>query len=209
MTRATWNLWPSRISLEEFDPAEASAYNKELEELVAQNATGDRTLDPYGEVRFHAMHEHESPAVEWLIGKIKSAVRDYAEISEEHPIQVGLRGVLFDYGTHINTHNEAPESDVGVAYWPSGNPDKIGSKFNANGDRFNEPTFVLEDPSRLISDPRLPFEARHSVSLCPRPGLLAVFPAHLRHNVHPYLNEKPFVQIVAQVRLNTTLQSRS
>lgn len=209
MTRRIMNLWPSRIFLEEFDAIEASEHNKELEFLVVQNATGDRTFDPYGEMRLHNMHNYNLPSVKWLIEKIQNACREYVELDAYHQIQIELRGVLFDYGSHINTHNEMAESDIGVAYWPSGNPDKIGSKFNANGDRVNEPTFVFEDPSRLISDPRLPFEHRHSVSICPRPGLLAIFPSHLRHNVHPYLSEKPFVQIVAQVRLNIAQQSRS
>ena len=31
--------------------------------------------------------------------------------------------------------------------------------------------------------------------------VLALYPAHLPHNVHPYRGDKPFVQIVAQVRM--------
>ena len=102
---------------------------------------------------------------------------------------------------HINTHTEARESDLGIAYWPSGDPSQIGQPINQNADGFHAPVFTLEDPSRHLSELRLPMEMRHSVDVCPRPGLLAIYPAHLPHNVHPYRGENPFVHIVAQVRL--------
>ena len=40
------------------------------------------------------------------------------------------------------------------------------------------------------------------INVRPRPGLLAIFPAHVPHNMHPYMGDKPFVHIVAQVRID-------
>jgi hypothetical protein len=193
-------LWPTVVSFWEIPSDEARVHNEVLEELVVREAS--TVHDTNQELRLHDMQEHESPSVQWLVDKVQVACREYCGLPRGWPVDVELRGVVLTRGLHINTHTEASESDLAVSYWPSGDYNKIGTPINENGNSITEPTFVLEDPSRHISDFRLPFDERHSVCVCPRPGLLTVFPAHLPHNVHPYMGDTPFVQIVAQVRLN-------
>lgn len=193
-------LWPTVVDFWQVPADEARPHNEILEALVVSEA---KTLHGANqELRLHDMHELESPSVQWLVGKIKAATIEYCGLPSDWPVDVALRGVVLTQGLHINTHTESSESDLAVSYWPSGDYNKIGNSVNEKGDKVTEPTFVLEDPSRYISDFRLPFDDRHSVCVQPRPGLLVVFPAHLPHNVHPYMGCKPFVQIVAQIRLN-------
>lgn len=198
ISSTTWQLWATYVSLHEFVGEEVDKHNAELERLVIEGCAAQKGSEQ--EKRLSGLHLIESPSVDWLIQQIKIACAEYYRTDAIDKIRVGLRGVLLEDYDHINTHTEASESDVGVAYWASGN--KIGAELNSKGDGVNEPIFKLEDPSRASTDARLPYEHRHSVDLCPRAGLLALYPTYLPHNVHPYRGKKPFVQIVAQVRMN-------
>lgn len=194
-----FGMWTTYVALHELNGEETDVHNEALYKLVVEKS---KSIDPsLDELRVHGLEQTDSPAVEWLIQNIQIACGSYVGISNTNDISVKLRGVVLHKGSHINTHNERSESDLAVAYWCGGRNSQRGENPNQKGDKVNEPTFVLEDPSRLISDYRLPNEDRHSVSIQPRPGLLVVFPAHLPHNVHPYLGDKPFVHIVAQIRL--------
>lgn len=193
---ARFHLWPTAIVTVELD--DASQYNCALEKLVIDGCAAQQGL-AVNELRLHDLHESECSSVHWLI----SRMTEYAMSFTGHPVRsIGLRGVVLNRGNHISTHTEARESDLGMAYWPSGNARLVGTPINQNGDGVNEPTFVFEDPSRALADLRLPSEDRHSVNVRPRPGLLAIFPAHVPHNMHPYMGDKPFVHIVAQVRID-------
>ena len=189
------HLWPTSIMTIELE--DAQIHNEALEKLVLDGCAAQRGLVA-NELRLHDLQAADGPSVQWLLGRMTQ----YAMAFTGYPVvSVGLRGVVLQRGSHISTHTEARESDLGIAYWPSGNPTLMGARINQNGDGIHEPTFVFEDPSRALSDLRLPFEDRHSVNVCPRPGLMAIFPAHVPHNMHPYMGEKPFVHIVAQVRI--------
>lgn len=194
----TMELWPTRIAYFEMDPEIAKIHNPELIRLVMAGCAAQKGL-AVRELRLFDLEEVEHPSVHWLVSEVRKAAAIYAGFGASAGIRVCLRGVQIDHGMHINTHTEMRESDLAVAYWPSGDPDKVGSPLSENGDEW-APTFVLEDPSRGLSDLRLPFETRHSVNVYPRPGLMAVYPAHLPHNFHPYLGRIPFIHIVAQVR---------
>ncbi len=192
-------LWPTPVMLLELDPALAAIHNPVLIDQVVQGCAHQAGVTH--ELRLHDLQQNDSDAVRWLTQEVRRAAAFYCGFASIDGIRVGLRGVQINRGGHINTHTESRESDLGVAYWPSGDPERIGSKLNQNGDGVLAPTFVLEDPSRHLSDLRLPRETRHSVNFCPRPGLMAIYPAHLPHNVHPYVGDAPFIQIVAQVRM--------
>jgi hypothetical protein len=92
------------------------------------------------------------------------------------------------------------ESDLMIAYWPTGKQEDIGTPVNQMPDRNFAPTFVVEDPSRSLADLRLPWETRHSVMLAPRPGLMVIGPNHVPHNLWPYFGSKPFIHMVAQIK---------
>ena len=193
---ARFNLWPTSIMTVELD--DASQYNDELEQLVTAGCAA-QTGFAVNELRLHDLHESDCVSVQWLITRMTEYARSFTGC----PVRsIGLRGVVLNRGNHISTHTEARESDLGMAYWPSGNAELVGTPINQNGDGVYEPTFVFEDPSRAFADLRLPFEDRHSINLRPRPGLLSIFPAHVPHNMHPYMGDKPFVHIVAQVRID-------
>jgi len=192
---ASISLWPTKI--EAFFLGDPIEHCRRLSDLVLSL---EPTVNvPVGEMKVYDLESESHESVRWLLTNIEDAVEQY--LGEPHQLTVKLRAVVLRAGGHISTHTESAESDIGVAFWPSGVEDDM-SELNSNGDAINQPTFVLEDPSRSISDLRLPFEDRHSVCLRPRPGLLALFPAHMPHNMHPYMGEKPFVHIVAQVRVD-------
>ena len=192
-------LWPTPVMFTQFAGSDIDQHNRTLEALVISGCQAQE--GSMHELRLHELHANQSSSVEWLLRVIKEACAHYCGFASNEDMEVGLRGVVLKKFDHINTHTEARESDLGIAYWPSGDPSQIGQPINQNADGFHAPVFTLEDPSRHLSELRLPMEMRHSVDVCPRPGLLAIYPAHLPHNVHPYRGENPFVHIVAQVRL--------
>ena len=194
----TMELWPTRVMCLEMDPASAGLHNPELIRLVMAGCARQQAR-VVRELRLYEFEEVNHAAVRWLVAEVRQAAAHYAGFITTDDIRVTLRGVQINHGQHINTHTEARESDLAVAYWPSGNPDKVSTSVSENGDEW-APTFVLEDPSRHLSDLRLPFETRHSVNICPRPGLMAIYPAHLPHNFHPHQGTVPIIHIVAQVR---------
>jgi len=183
----------------EYMGEEVARHNKSLEELVIAGCKVQD--DPAGEFRLTSLEQSDSPAVTWLVDQVAKMSAEFCGFPSTHGIEVTLRGIALRKFNHISTHDETAESDLGVAYWPSGSTDQIGSKINQRANGVDSPIFKLEDPSRLISGLRLPMESQHSVDACPRPGLMAVYPAHLPHNMHPYRGDKTFVHIVAQVRM--------
>ncbi len=198
-TRSMQWLWPTPVMFAEFMGDDVNHHNTELERVVISGC--NTQAGSIHELRLYDLHQARSESVAWLTQRIKESAAIYCGFSSPDGIEVGLRGVVLRAFDHINTHTEARESDLGVAYWPSGNPSVVGQAINQNADGLAAPIFTMEDPSRHLSDLRLPMEMRHSFDVCPRPGLMAIFPSHLPHNVHPYRGEKPFIHIVAQVRM--------
>ena len=192
-------LWPTPVMFAEFMGPDVDFHNRELESAVLAGC--DAQQGAVHELRLYELEECKSESISWLVSKVREMSAHYCGFISTSGVEVTLRGVVLRSFDHINTHTEARESDLGVAYWPSGNEKTIGQPINQNADGFTAPIFTMEDPSRHLSELRLPMEMRHSVDVCPRPGLMALYPAHLPHNVHPYRGDKPFVQIVAQVRM--------
>lgn len=192
-------LWPTPVMFAEFMGPDVDFHNRELESAVLAGCDAQQGADH--ELRLYELEECKSASISWLVSKVREMSAHYCGFVSTSGVEVTLRGVVLRSFDHINTHTEARESDLGVAYWPSGNEKNIGQPINQNADGFTAPILTMEDPSRHLSELRLPMEMRHSVDVCPRPGLMALYPAHLPHNVHPYRGDKPFVQIVAQVRM--------
>lgn len=193
-------LWPTKIFAREIPQDDCAVHNHHLEKLVVDACEGGNSEK--GERRIFDLDKSiQHPSLAWLSQKIDGAVRDYIKPFPVGDLEIGLRGVVLDKGSFISSHSERGESDVGVAYWPSGGKHFINTDIFQNGDKITSPTFKIEDPSRHFADLRYPWESIHSISICPRPGLLVIFPSHLLHNFHPYMGEAPFVHIVAQVTI--------
>lgn len=184
-------LWPQTVECFQLDGPEVVVHNDDLRRLAIENA--DRSADD--EVRAYDLHKIPHRSVAWLrrqfIDCANAYLRGAGTVSD-----VTIRAVVMGKGSHINTHTEARESDLLLAYWPGGDVGPLNSK----PDNTKAPAFILEDGTRHLTDLRLPFEQRHSVMLRPQPGLLVVGPAHLPHNLHPYMGDTPFIHIVAQCR---------
>ena len=190
-------LWPTKLASLELLGTDVDVHNAQLQALVIDNA--DTDPNPDIEARVHDLHLIEDASVAWLVENIANACQQY--IGATYGMQIALRGVAIKQGQCINSHTESHESDLMVTYWPGGDRAKCGESINQNSARDIAPTFLAEDPSRRLTDLRLPFESRHSFHIAPRPGLMLVGPAHLPHNLWPYLGTVPFIHIVAQVRV--------
>ena len=205
MSRPTINdftLWATQVAVIEYAQDECAAHNQELVQLVLDE-TGFYTkpdLGPDYEIRLPNLDKYANESVAWLVNSITYACRAYLDMPDAR-IDVGLRAVVLRNGMHINTHTESHESDLTVAYWPSGNVDDAGSQVSRQVDRTTAPAFIIEDPSRHLTDLRLPWETRHSVTIAPRPGMMVIGPNHLPHNMWPYLGDAPFIHIVAQIKV--------
>ena len=114
------------------------------------------------------------------------------------------RALVIGHGGFISTHKDSREGDITCTYFLTGGG--AGKAINSVGN----PRFVLEDATRYFDEARLPFEARHGYSVNPRPGLAVFYPSYTPHNQHPYVGDKPHVQIVAnfRVELPTHLEER-
>lgn len=188
-------LWPTCLTFYDLD-ALGTRENAALKRAALERV--DLDVDARQELRVHDFDRVDCDEVRTLCHLMQAAVKDYTGQEVE---SLTLRAVVLRHGKHICTHTESHESDLMVAYWPGGNPDDRGAPPSIEPDRADAPTFVVEDPSRHLTDLRLPGEARHSVCIKPRPGLLVIGPAHLPHNLHPYMGQEPFIHIVAQVRV--------
>ena len=183
------NLWPTTVSM--FKYRNVDFHNENLKRLALETVK-DHLED---EIRAYDLHKIDHPSIIWLKDEFKRCTEMYLGLGEVE--EMTIRAVIMRRGSHINTHTETRESDVMLVYWPGGDEGPINSKPN----NILAPAFVMEDPSRHLSELRLPREIRHSVMIRPQPGLLVVGPAHLPHNLHPYMGEEPFIHIVAQVRI--------
>jgi hypothetical protein len=197
-----FNLWPTKFCVIEIPQEECKKHNEDLVNIVIEKSGINEKPDlgPNFEIRIHNLHEIDHPSVNWLVKSISHASKAFVGLMQAN-IDIGLRAVILRNGMHINTHTESHESDLMVAYWPSGDLEMVGSPINQVGDRNHAPTFMIEDPSRSLTDLRLPWEVRHSVTLAPRPGMMIVGPNHVPHNLWPYFGSKPFVHIVAQIKI--------
>jgi hypothetical protein len=197
-----FSLWATEICVIEIPQEECQKHNEDLIDIVVKESgiNENPDLGPNYEIKVHNLHKIDHPSVSWLLKTISHASRAYVSLIETD-IEISLRAVILRNGMHINTHTEMHESDLMVAYWPTGNIEDIGTPVNQMADRNFAPTFVVEDPSRSLSDLRLPWETRHSVMLAPRPGMMVIGPNHVPHNLWPYFGSKPFIHIVAQIKI--------
>lgn len=197
MTPSTQRVraWPTDLMFVQYPIDEVRSHNGALIDLVfGEGVSNDRFL----EHRRHNLEQANLQATDWLVGEVKRVACEY--IGADYPVSVSLRGVAIKHGQCINTHTETHESDLAFMYWPGGPEFAVGAPISDLSNPEDAPTFIVEDPSRHLTDLRLPFEERHSICIRPRPGFMIVGPAHMPHNFWPYLGRNPFVHIVAQVR---------
>lgn len=183
------SLWPTHVSLNRY--LEVEEHNENLKRIAIE--TVGKQYDE--EIRAYDLHKINHPSIEWLKEEFIVSTEKYLSVGKVKDLTI--RAVIMQKGSHINTHTETRESDLMLVYWPGGDVGSINSK----PDNKLAPAFVMEDPSRHLSELRLPMEIRHSVMIRPQPGLMVIGPAHLPHNLHPYMGEEPFIHIVAQVRI--------
>ena len=188
-------LWPTNLASYDLD-ALGEQENLRLKQAALERV--NLNADVRQELRVHDFERVDCDEVRTLCRLMEMAVKDYTGLDAQ---SLSLRAVVLRHGKHICSHTESHESDLMVAYWPSGNLNDRGMPPSIEPDRADAPTFVVEDPSRHLTDLRLPGEIRHSVCIKPRPGMLVLGPAHLPHNLHPYMGQEPFIHIVAQVRV--------
>lgn len=189
-----WNLWPTRVMALHFDDA---AFDERLVRLVLDR---HRSAPPEtdDELRVYEFFGIDDPDVKILGNRVREAVQAYLgpESTEWYTgLDLDGRAVIVPDRAFIQTHVERREADLTVAYFPTG--DAVNKPLSWPGN----PRFVVEDPSRALTDLRLPFEERHSVHLAPRPGLMLVFPSHVPHHQQPYRGETPHIQIVCNVKI--------
>ena len=187
----TVNLWPTKILLcEHYD----SEHNAEIEKVLLDRPIPSNFME---ELRIFNVEKIENDSIQWMLDRVRDNVSDYMLGLQDFDITA--RAVILRKGCHLRTHTERDESDLAVAYWPSGDMDNR-KPINNLGDGIQSPTFVIEDPSRGLNDARLPFENYYSFPVTPRAGLMVVFPSHVPHSMYPWMGEKPFVHIVFQIR---------
>ena len=198
-----FNLWPTNVCAIQIPLEECEKHNEDLINLIIDASAINKfpDLGPNHEIRVPNLHKLDHPSVSWLVETIRHAARAFVGMMDVN-VEIGLRAVILRHGMHINTHTETHESDLMVAYWPSGDVTSIGLPVNKMTDRKYAPIFVIEDPSRSLSDLRLPWEIRHSVMIDPRPGMMVIGPNHVPHNMWPYLGSKPFIHIVSQIKID-------
>lgn len=199
MTR--WEMWPTRFMAFEYEDA---AFDRRLTKLVVdtykqRNDKGDLPL--MEELRVYDFFAIDDDDVRALKERVFDSVRNYLGFEADgchDGFELTGRAVIVTDGSFIQTHVERREADLTIAYFPTG--DASGQPISHPGN----PRFVVEDPSRYLTDLRLPHEDRHSVHIAPRPGLLLVFPAHVPHHQQPYKGTEPHVQIVCNLRIKFT-----
>lgn len=186
-------LWPTAVRFVEADPVwdiHAPLYNFAVHQAGAVPASaGERRVRNILDVlpAGQTLKSHLRMWVGEFLGKHGTYLDpDYCE---NRALVIGDRGF-------INTHKDSREGDITCVYFLTGGG--VGQPVNSVGN----PRFVLEDSTRYFDEARLPFEMRHGFAVNPRPGLAVIFPAHVPHNQHPYLGDKPHVQIVANFRVN-------
>lgn len=196
-----WEMWPTRLMAFEFPDAE---FDRRLIQLVLETykqRSGNSELPLREELRVYDFFSIDHPDVKTLRNRIFESISAYLGEGAEkwhEGFDLSGRAVIITEKSFIQTHVERREADLTIAYFPTG--DGAGKALSSPGN----PTFVVEDPSRYLTDLRLPHEERHSVHIAPRPGLLIMFPAHVPHHQQPYYGERPHIQIVCNVRIRFT-----
>lgn len=190
-------LWPTKVGFFELgEPLE-----EELKQMYDFALTCSPLRSQGGEERrVWDILDVDKP----FCNKVREAVVSCAKkyVGEEFwdqmtPVEVENRAIIMTDRSFINTHVDSREGHVTAVLWLTGNG---GSHDPAgNGEGINtadgNPAFKVEDPSRYLDAQRLPWESRQSYKINPKAGLLAFFPSHVPHNAHPYIGDKPHIQI--------------
>ena len=188
-------LWPTDVHIHVWDDPE---FDARLTKLILANSP---EFSEGEEMRVYDILHLDAPEISVVRERAMWAVQGFlgpeADGTYEDIELTGRAVVIHDRG-FIQTHNEAREADLTVAYWPTGDVRGVPWSYGGN------PRFVVEDPSRSLNDLRLPKEMRHSIHITPRPGTLLVMPAHIRHHQQPYRGVSPHLQIVCNVRVRFT-----
>jgi hypothetical protein len=186
------NLWPTYVGFYEANPL--WDIHKSLYEYAIASAPNPNNAS---ERRVRNILDENPSGLElrsFLFSCVKHYLNEYAEYLDEDYCE--NRALVIKDRGFINTHKDNREGDITCVYFLTGNG--VGEPINSVGN----PRFVLEDASRYFDEPRLPFESRHGYSVNPRPGLAAIFPSYVPHNMHPYKGTSLHVQIVANFRVD-------
>lgn len=193
-----WEMWPTRLMAFEFDDKE---FDKRLTYLVIKTykeRSGNETIPLNEELRVYDFFSIDHPDVETLRVRVLKAVETYlGEPGKKwcDGFELTGRAVIITNQSFILTHVERRESDLTIPYFPTGDGTDQPVHSLAN------PQFYAQDPSRYLTDLRLPHEQNHSFGIAPRPGLMMIFPSHIPHGQHPYTGEFPHIQIVCNVKI--------
>lgn len=197
----TMNLWPTKVQTFQW---EAPEFDVALVELIkdahVKQMNGPR-LGPDDQHRLYGLFDIDSPLIAELRERVRYAVDNYlgvCALGTHEGIELSGRAVLIRDRDAIHTHVERRESDLTIAYWPTGSAAGQPVSSRAN------PQFVICDPSRHLTDLRLPEEQLHSVYIAPRPGLMLVAPAHIPHFQMAYRGDDVHIQIVCNVKIKFT-----
>lgn len=196
-------LWPTKVGFFEL----GESLEPELKELydftiscVEGNLREGTQVANAEERRVHNILDIDTAFAKKIRKLVVECAQHYvgAEVwNQMSPVEICNRAIVLEDRAFINTHVDNREGHVTAVLWVTGNGGShdIGGNGEAINTADGNPAFKLEDPSRYLDEHRLPWESRHSFRINPKPGLLCFFPSHLPHNGHPYVGDKPHVQI--------------
>ena len=191
-------LWPTTM-VERSLPGHEAA-NQELLRVIRtlESERRDLTTDYLG----GNLLTMDNPAVVWLKDCVNKTVIDYfRRLGMNYPINWSLHGWanVNRLGDYHDTHNH-PRAYLSGTYYvavPTGVKPRHGRKDVRSGCiSFYDPRYAV-NMTAIKDDPYI--EAEHTIQ--PRPGTLLMWPAFLKHFVHPNLSEEIRVSISYNVML--------
>jgi uncharacterized protein (TIGR02466 family) len=192
------SLWPTLLLERELPGHEAA--NEVLEGLVGELESGNQDLTT--DYLSDNLLTHPHPAIQWLRDCINKTVIEYFDhVGMGYAINWNLQGWanVNRLGDYHDPHNH-PHSYLSGTYYvrvPDGGP-AIGSRKDVRSGciSFYDPRGAA-NMNAIRNDPNI--EAEFTVQ--PRGGLILLWPAFLKHFVHPNLSDEPRVSISFNVVL--------
>jgi uncharacterized protein (TIGR02466 family) len=191
-------LWPTTL-VERQLPGHQDA-NRELERLIRalEAERPELTTDYLG----GNLLTNDNPAVGWLKACINKTVVDYfRHLGMDYPIDWTLQGWanVNRFGDYHDAHNH-PRAYLSGTYYvavPSGMAERKGrSDVRSGCISFYDPRGAA-NMTAIKGDPYI--EAEHTIQ--PRAGMILLWPAFLKHFVHPNLSDDLRISISYNVML--------
>lgn len=186
------DLWPTRILHRRVGGCEA--WNKELIKLVREmdRATKNLTTDYLEQDLFNMDH----PAVNWLREEVNGTVIDYLRnLGIDYPVNWTITGWpnVNRFGDYHDPHNH-PWSYLSGTYFvkmpTTREPLQTRSDVRPGCITFYDPRQGV-NMMAIKNDPYV--EPEHTV--LPEPGLMMLWPAFVKHFVHPNLSKQTRISI--------------